>query len=153
MTYDAGRPCCDEYVRLTLKISELEQQAMSNGNNLKPGVYYIEQVEAEPLIALSMDRNSMRQAIEATASQDTYDEAAIRKVVSFELAEMIASARVTQMGYQDTTPRPWLEQLNTVSIDETDFWSNKEWLRWLLSIIISAIVAVAIGWWWFKWVK
>lgn len=120
---------------------------MSNGN-FKPGVYYIEQVEAEPLIALSLDRNSMRQAIEATAAQGTYDEMAIRKVVSFELAELIAAARVRQLGYRDDTPRPWLESLNTVSIDETDFWTNKEWLRWLLSIGIAAIVAVGVWWWW-----
>ena len=42
---------------------------------------------------LRADNERLRFAIQATASEGTYDEIAIRKAVSFELAELIVDAR------------------------------------------------------------
>jgi hypothetical protein len=44
---------------------------------------------------LRADNEQLRKAIRSTATEGTYDESAIRKAVSFELAELIVEARTT----------------------------------------------------------
>lgn len=47
---------------------------------------------------LHADNERLRAAIRSTATDGTYDEIAIRKVVSFELAELIVEARTGIVG-------------------------------------------------------